>query len=655
MFSNFLYFLMALVIYTSSELFDAVTPYDNSLVFYSILTSCFFVAVCHMAFKQLGKNASKNAYIPIDSLINRYISRLSILALIIFAVNIYGFKINLMFSGIKIFDLFPTLGAIFFLGLFLFYLIVIWNAAYWVQKRNFAGEISKKNYILSNVSFSLPALIPWFFLSLVSDGLGFLPWEPVRRFLQTPAGEIGYIAIFLVAVSVFGPVLIKKIWNCNPLEKGFARTKIEMVCEKTGLTYSDILKWDLFGGTMITAGVMGIVGRFRYILVTPALLNSLNDDELTAVMLHEIGHVQKYHMLFYLFFFAGFIACNFVFFEPVLLILYVIEPVYDLFGFIGIQKNTAHPILISFLLIAVFLLYFRFIFGIFMRHFERQADLHIYNFTSNAFPLISTFHKIASLSRQSIDKPNWHHYSIGRRIRFLEKCQQTPGLIQAHHLRVKRLIIGYVVLVFILFGFGYSIRFGMAKDLFDNFIAQKILFQQLDLEVGNPDLHVLVGDYYYNQKSYQKAIESYETALKIDPENVHALNNLSWIFSTCIEVEYRNTKKALAYAKKALDRKREAYILDTYAEALFINNDIQNAAIAAKEALDRSTDKKEYYENQLHRFEKLLTPRRSDANGQKGHTHHMDHSCNEPAGSAGNDLCHGVLKGDKFSEKAFIT
>ncbi|RLB87897.1 MAG: peptidase, partial [Deltaproteobacteria bacterium] len=293
MFSNFLYFIIALVIYTSSELFETVKSFDNKAVFNSLLLSSIFVMVCHIAFKRLWKKASENSYANIDHLINNYISRLSMLALLIFAVNIYGFKLNLLFSGINIFESFPTLEAILFLGLFLFYLMVIWNAAYEVQKRYFAGEVSKKNFILSNVAFSLPALLPWFFLSIFADILALLPWSSLKNILQTPAGEIGYIALFLIAVTILGPVLIKKIWNCNPLEQGLPRTKIENVCKKAGLKYSNILKWELFGGTMITAGVMGLVGRFRYILVTPALLNSLNDDELTAVMLHEIGHVQK--------------------------------------------------------------------------------------------------------------------------------------------------------------------------------------------------------------------------------------------------------------------------------------------------------------------------------------------------------------------------
>ncbi len=608
MFSNFLYFIIALVIYSSAELFETVKTFDSRGLFNSVLLSSIFIIVCHISFKQLGKKALTNPYVNMDALINNYISRLSMLALMIFAVNIYGFKLNFLFSGISIFNSFPTLEAMLFLGLFLFYLMVIWNAAYTVQKQYFAGEVSKKNFILSNVAFSLPALLPWLFLSIFADTLELLPWPWLKKILQTPAGEIGYIALFIVAVAIFGPVLIKKIWNCKPLEQGLTRTKIEILCKKAGLKYSNILKWELFGGAMITAGVMGLVGRFRYILVTPALLNALNDDELTAVMLHEIGHVQKHHILFFLFFFTGFIACNFVFFEPIMLLLYIMEPVYELFKFISVEKTTAHPILISFSLIGTFILYFRFVFGVFMRNFERQADLHIYSFTKDASPLISTFYKIASLSRQSIDKPNWHHYSIGQRARFLERCQMTPDLIQAHHLKVKKLIAGYFVIVLIFFSFGYSISFGTAKEPFDNFIAEKILFQQLDIDTENAHLYELVGDYFYNKKNYKKAIESYENVLRVDPESVHALNNLSWLFSTCPDPEYRNGKKALEYSKRALKQKREAFVLDTYAEALFINNDFEMAVNAAKEALDCSKDKKEYYTIQLHRFEKLLNP-----------------------------------------------
>ncbi len=605
MFSNLLYFLVALVIYSTSELFKNVDTFSGNSVFSALLISAGFFGLCHMSFRRIGKFASERPYENIDHLIQNRISRLSVSALILFAVNIYGFKLTFIFSGISFFEILPTFKAVFFIGLYLLYLLMIWNAAYPAQYRYFTGNVSKKEYLLSNISFSLPALLPWFCLSLAADFLNLLPWKPLKDFLKSPAGEIGYISFFLFFIAVFGPVFIKKIWNCKPLEQGYKRWRIENVCKKAGLAYSDILKWDLFGGNMMTAGVMGFIGRFRYLLVTPALMNVLTDEELDAVMLHEIGHVRKYHMVFYLLFFAGFMACNFIFFEPVMLLLYLLEPVYQIFSWLGIERATAHPILISMTLIGSFILYFRFIFGFFMRNFERQADLHVYEFTLDASALISTFHKIASYSRQSMDKPNWHHYSIGQRIGFLEKCEKDPSLILSHHSKVKKMIAVYLIAIVFLFGAGYSISSGVGKERFENFIAERILLRHLEVDPSNSDLYTLVGDYYYGQKNYARAIDAYENVLRVDPVNVHALNNLSWLFSTCPEEAYRDREKAVKYALRALEHKKEAYILDTYAEALFANNDIKGAAAAAREALKQSGEKKDYYEGQLRRFEEM--------------------------------------------------
>lgn len=602
MFSNFLYFLVALVIYTTSDLFDKTSTPDPDGLVYSLILGLFFAMVCQFSFKRLAYRAAGNPAAGLDHAISNTVTRLSVLALMVFAANIYLYRLNFLVTDLPVFERLPTLGALLFLALFLFYLVIVWNAAYGVQKRYFPGELSKKAFIFSNISFSLPALLPWFCLSLFADLIGFLPDSSLKAFFNTPAGEIGYILLFLAAVSLFGPVLIKTVWRCAPLEKGYARNRIERVCGQAGLAYADILRWDLFGGTMITAGVMGLVGRFRYILVTPALLHSLSDDEMDAVMLHEIGHVQRHHMLFYLFFFAGFIACNFVFFEPVILLLYIAEPLHNGLTFIGLPPDSIHPILVCTILISCFVLYFRFGFGLFMRNFERQADLHVFRFSSDATPLIRTFYKIASLSRQSMDKPNWHHFSIGQRIRFLERCQTNPVLIGEHHCRVRRMIGWYAVIVLMVFGLGYSINYGPLKEGFSNFIAEKVLVQQLAVDPDNSDLYVFVGDYYYGKNAFQKARDAYENVIRIDPENVHALNNLAWLLTTCPDTAMRDYEKALELASRALAVQRQSFILDTYAEALWANNRPEEALLAAREALATADDKLDYYREQVARF-----------------------------------------------------
>jgi len=605
-FSNFIYFLAALVIYTTSELFDKPSGFDPGAIGLCLASTAVFALVCRIYFKRLSVLGPSLPAQDIDQRVNTAVSRLSILALVLFAVNIYGFRVNHLLSGVAVFQWVPTLGALLFLGLFLFYLVLIWNFAYQIQKRFFTGSLTKKNFILSNVAFCLPALLPWCFLSLLADCLGLLPFDGLNRFLNSTAGEVIYILFFVIAISVFGPVLIQRLWGCRPLAAGFDRQRIEKTCKMADLKYRDILIWNLFGGSMITAGVMGIVGRFRYILVTPALLACLDDDEIQGVILHEIGHVYYRHMLFYLFFFAGFIACNFVFFEPLMLMIYLINPLHDGGTFLGLSQDTAHAAITCLVLIGLFILYFRFVFGLFMRHFERQADLHIFKYSDSPSALISTFYKIASLSRQSINKPNWHHFSIGQRIGFLEKCRMNPNLINRHHGKVKKMIAGFLLAVGVIFSIGYSVSYGGFNTSFTRFVAGKILSRQLELNPDNSDLYVQVGDFYYDARQYEKATVAYENVLKIDPVNVHALNNLAWLLGTCPDRAFRNAPRSLELARRAVDIQKEAYLLDTYAEALYLNNHKSQALAAAKQALEISTERRQYYENQVIRFEKAL-------------------------------------------------
>nr|WP_320191747.1 M48 family metalloprotease [uncultured Desulfobacter sp.] len=606
MFSNFIYFLAALVIYTTSELFDEPSGFDPGAIGFCLASTAVFALVCRIYFNRLAVHGQSLPAQDIDQRVNTAVSRLSIAALVLFAVNIYGFRVNHLLYDVAVFQWVPTLGALLFLGLFLFYLILIWNFAYKIQKRFFTASLTKKSFILSNVAFCLPAMLPWCFLSLLADFLGLLPFEGLNRFLNSTAGEVIYILFFVIVISVFGPVLIQRLWGCRPLAPGFDRQRIEKTCQMADLRYRDILVWNLFGGGMITAGVMGIVGRFRYILVTPALLACLDDDEVQGVILHEIGHVYHRHMVFYLFFFAGFIACNFVFFEPLMFIIYLINPLYGGVAFWGFNQDTVHAAIICLVLIGLFILYFRFVFGLFMRHFERQADLHIFKYTDSPSALISTFYKIASLSRQSIDKPNWHHFSIGQRIRFLEKCRMNPGMIQNHHRKVKKMITGYLLAVGIIFLIGYSVSYGWLNTPFTQFVAGKILNRQLELDPDNSDLYVQVGDFYYDARQYEKAIVAYENVLKIDPANVHALNNLAWLLVTCPDKAFRNAARSLDLSSRAVDITRQAYVLDTYAEALYVNNHKARALAVAKQAFEISTDRKEYYRAQVIRFETAL-------------------------------------------------
>ena len=56
---------------------------------------------------------------------------------------------------------------------------------------------------------------------------------------------------------------------------------------------------------MVNACVTGILPRFRYVLLSDALIESLTPLEIAAVFGHEIGHIAHRHLLYFGFFFMG--------------------------------------------------------------------------------------------------------------------------------------------------------------------------------------------------------------------------------------------------------------------------------------------------------------------------------------------------------------
>lgn len=81
-----------------------------------------------------------------------------------------------------------------------------------------------------------------------------------------------------------------------------------------------------------------------------------------------------------------------------------------------------------------------------------------------------------------------------------------------------------------------------------------------------------------------KAIVEYERLIKVLPENVVALNNLSWLY-----MEQGKFTKALAYSKQAyaLDAKTPN-VADTYAQALLKSDQVAEGLVKAKAAYELS-------------------------------------------------------------------
>jgi tetratricopeptide (TPR) repeat protein len=264
-------------------------------------------------------------------------------------------------------------------------------------------------------------------------------------------------------------------------------------------------------------------------------------------------------------------------------------------------STSLFQVLISLpVLISVFV-YFRYVVGFFMRNFERQADLHSALAMESSQPVISSLEKIALLSGKSRSLPSWHHFSIKERVDYLHRFSREVGLVRRHNQFVHLSFVFYLICIV---GLGYLMNFSGAGHNVKYALIGKTLKHQLAKEPDNIELHENLAMLYHKTGRLEEAIENYERVITLDPSRAGALNNLAWILVTASDDRFRDRKRALVLAKEAVKLERSPIFLDTLAEAYYENGLIPEAIEVIQEAISIAKQDRNYYEEQLEKFEK---------------------------------------------------
>jgi Zn-dependent protease with chaperone function len=610
MFGNFIFFIIALIIYATYQ--PVATPrfaLGTTLVLFSLLLAIYTISI-RKYFERITANIRAGA--PADKMTHRFdvgLKKFAVWALIVFAFELYGLNLPGFLNTFDLFNTLPTLEALVFLSLFIIQMIIIWHAAYTPRDLLFPGRMTQKAYITGQVSLNLPILLPWIALSALMDMISVLPFDTPKQFLLTPLGQTLYFLGFLLLTAILAPAMIRIFWRCKPLADNPDHRRIAALSDRAGVKFAAILQWPLFGGRMLTAGVMGLVSRFRYLLVTKALLQLLTPEEVDSVIAHEIGHVKKKHLYFYLFFLGGYMLLSFSILDLIIYVIVYSRPVTVIMETIGQDRTGATTLLFSLTSIVLFLVYFRYIFGFFMRNFERQADTYVYTLFNSAEPLISTLRKIAYLSGQPADKPNWHHFSIGQRIGYLEKCETDRRWVGRQDRKIKKWLTIFTVAMVMVGIIGYQVNFGKMGQRLNQHYFESVLKKEVEKNPSRPELYRALADIYYNLKRYSEAIKHYNVALDLSPADPEVLNSLAWLYATCDNQGLRSPRLALALAKQAVAISPRAHILDTLAESYYINGKLENAIESARMALVVATENRSYFKDQLSRFRKAADKR----------------------------------------------
>lgn len=593
-YTNLLIFIAAIF------LFSLASPVETPSFSFGISLAIYAASL--VLFRLLVKRVFSN---PQTRVIEGYFGaekKLSIAALLFFSIILFATDLKSYLALLSFGQLFPFVMNIGGLLVFFSYLTMIWSGAHDSYTAVFGAQKSTASFISSNFRFNLAIVLPWIGLSLMYDLLALIPSSSLKAVLDSLWGDLFFLGLFLVMVVLFFPPLVRQLWNCTDLQEGPLKEHLVTFCRRQNFE-ATLCVWPLYEGRIITAAVLGMIPGFRYIMLTPALMQNLDIDELEAVMAHEIGHVKHRHLLLYVLLIGGFSLVAGLVAEPILYLSLSMDWIFSLMAKEYLSAETIITLMGGLPLLILLLLYFRFVFGYFIRNFERQADLYVFKVLGNGRHLISAFKKILWASGQSADKPNWHHFGIGERIAQIEMCEKDPSLIVSQNRKIRRSLAVFLTLMVAAIVLIDRLPADQMARNYEGKYIEAVLIPKLHTTGSEASRYRLIGDLFFSRGLEDKSLAAYSRSLQLNPLDPELLNNLAWLLLTSTDQNLRDPKRALILARSAAELRPLPHVLDTLATAFWANGYIDEAIETERRALEKDTSQAPFYQLQLKRFE----------------------------------------------------
>ena len=237
----------------------------------------------------------------------------------------------------------------------------------------------------------------WFMIIVLGGGilsvvLWFFEWAGTNFWLYT----WGLITVFTVFMNLFYSKLIVPLFNKQePLADGSLKTKIESYAEKVGFELQNIFVINGSKRSTKANAYFSGFGKEKRITLYDTLINDLEEDEIVAVLAHEVGHYKKKHVIFNLV--TSILLTGAMLF---LLSLFINNPGISLA--IGVDKPSFHAALIGFgMLYSPISEITGLLMNYFSRKFEYQAD-DFAKHTFSATPLVTSLKKLSKNSLSNL-------------------------------------------------------------------------------------------------------------------------------------------------------------------------------------------------------------------------------------------------------------
>jgi STE24 endopeptidase len=166
-----------------------------------------------------------------------------------------------------------------------------------IEKKYGFNTMSLRTFITDHIK-------SWFIALLVGiPVLGLITWFYYKTGKNFWLYAWGLITVFSVFINLFYSELIVPLFNKQtPLEEGSLRTQIEAFSQKTGFRLRNIYVIDGSKRSTKANAYFSGFGPKKRIVLYDTLQKELSEEEIVAVLAHEIGHYKKKHVLLSLFF-----------------------------------------------------------------------------------------------------------------------------------------------------------------------------------------------------------------------------------------------------------------------------------------------------------------------------------------------------------------
>lgn len=224
-----------------------------------------------------------------------------------------------------------------------------------------------------------------------------------------------FLVLFVVFAQIAPIVLFPIFYHFKPLENEGLRERLTQLSNRAGTKVRGVYEWMLSEKSKKANAALTGLGSTRRIILADTLLSNYSDDEIEAVLAHELGHHVHKHIFKSIVMQAG------VSFLGFWLLKLVVRYSYQSADWFTSQYDFANLPLIVLVASGLSLVLLPAL-NAYSRFNERQADRYAWRNIASIEPFITAMNKLAEQNLAERNPPRWveilfnSHPPIGKRV-----------------------------------------------------------------------------------------------------------------------------------------------------------------------------------------------------------------------------------------------